>query len=500
MALAILAAAIIVPASLLAWGPDRKTFTYEHPAPYVTFNSITDNPKIGDERNFVRIRELTSGSTFSDNVTVKAGKTYEVMVFYHNNAASNLNDSGVGIAKNVTARVQMTGVLKSGEKATITGFIDSSNANPTSVWDNAYATSSDGDYALRYVPDSAKIASSNGKVNGAKLSSNLLSTGVKLGYDSLDGVLPGCNKYSGYITFQFVADKPDFTIQKQVSVDGGKTWVENATANPGTTILYKMVYTNTGTMQQNDVVLKDQLPKNVTYVAGSSLIANSKTGGKYVSTKDGVTSSGGYNLGSYAPKGNAYFKFSAKIASESSLSCGANELTNTAIINTANGGKSDTAKVTVTKKCAPAEVKYTCDALTATKLSQTSFRFNTDYTLQNATFKTITYVVRDINGKEIETKTVTGKTFDYSQSTVGKYSVQSTVNVTVNGANKSATSEGCKANFEVTSDTTPVIPPTIPAELPTTGAGQGVAAVLGLGTLITSAGYYIASRRLFVNL
>ena len=40
--------------SAMAWGPERTTFTMEKPATYPTFNSITNNPTIGDERDFVR--------------------------------------------------------------------------------------------------------------------------------------------------------------------------------------------------------------------------------------------------------------------------------------------------------------------------------------------------------------------------------------------------------------------------------------------------------------
>ncbi|HEU4831007.1 MAG TPA: LPXTG cell wall anchor domain-containing protein, partial [Candidatus Saccharimonadales bacterium] len=35
----------------------------------------------------------------------------------------------------------------------------------------------------------------------------------------------------------------------------------------------------------------------------------------------------------------------------------------------------------------------------------------------------------------------------------------------------------------------------IPPELPTTGAGENIAAILGLGSIVASIGYYIASRR-----
>jgi hypothetical protein len=124
-----IAAAVIVPAALYAWGPDRPTFTVQNAAPYVTFNSITNNQNVGDERNFVRIRELANGTTFGDSVQLQAGKTYEVMVFYHNNAKTELNDKigsdgkPVGVAQNVTARVQMPGRLDAGATGTITGFI-----------------------------------------------------------------------------------------------------------------------------------------------------------------------------------------------------------------------------------------------------------------------------------------------------------------------------------------------------------------------------------------
>jgi hypothetical protein len=87
--LMVAAAVIVTPLALWAWGPERPTYTYEKPAPHVTFNSITNNPSVGDERNFVRIRELANGTKFRDDVQLQAGKTYEVMVYYHNTAASN---------------------------------------------------------------------------------------------------------------------------------------------------------------------------------------------------------------------------------------------------------------------------------------------------------------------------------------------------------------------------------------------------------------------------
>ena len=58
--LLMLAAAVIIPAVLWAWGPERPLYTIENAAPHVTFNSITNNQRMGNETNFVRISATTS--------------------------------------------------------------------------------------------------------------------------------------------------------------------------------------------------------------------------------------------------------------------------------------------------------------------------------------------------------------------------------------------------------------------------------------------------------
>ena len=103
----------------------------------------------------------------------------------------------------------MPAAVKKGESARLNGFISASNAKPQMVWDEAYGKASHGDVALRYVPGTAKIFS-NGAINGQALSDNLFKNGTPLGYDKLDGNLPGCNQYAGYITFEFTVDQPNF--------------------------------------------------------------------------------------------------------------------------------------------------------------------------------------------------------------------------------------------------------------------------------------------------
>jgi uncharacterized repeat protein (TIGR01451 family)/LPXTG-motif cell wall-anchored protein len=359
-ALAVIAAAVIVPAALFAWGPDRPTYTMANPAPHVTFNSITDNPTHGDERNFVQIKEASAAnSTYGENVTLTPGKEYEVYVYYHNNASSNLNDENSqfkGIAKDAFMRVQMPATVAAGEKARITGFVGASNANPAQVWDEAYGTSASA-VALRYVPDSAVIHS-NGAVNGKKLPNNLYTTGTPLGYDALNGNLPGCNEFAGYVTFKFKVVQPNFEVTKQVSKSGENKYAETVNVQPGGEVEYKINYKNTGTMQQDNVVIKDKLPAGMSYVNGSTQVSNATTNNQWTPIANDAVVARGINLGSYAPGGGVYVKFKAKVAAADKLEkCGVNTLVNTATAETENGSKSDTANVTVTKECKPNECK-----------------------------------------------------------------------------------------------------------------------------------------------
>jgi len=492
---AMVAAAVIIPSALLAWGPTRPTYTMEQPADHVTFNSITNNPNIGDERNFVGIRETGTTNLWSDNMTVEKGKTYNVRMYVHNNAAANLNL----IAENVTAKFNLP--TTTGKSIQVSGFLSSTNATPTEVYDHAIFTASE-DFNLAYVSGSLKFENNVFGASGTALSENIFtSTGVKLGYDKLDGKIPGCIQYSGYVAFtvkpQF-ALVSNFTMSKMVSKHGDNKWVESYVAQPGETVDYLIQYKNVGETQHDNVTFRDTLPAGQTYVTGSTVFGNSKTPAG-VKASDNIANGIGINVGSYAAGANAWVIFSAKVASNDQLpACGANKLVNTAKVNVDSNSKEDTADVTVTKTCVPKPpvVKYTCDKLSIEKISRTSFQFTTDYTVQNATFNKVTYVISDASGKEVDSKSSSVKTLGYQMETEGKYTVKSTITVVANGKELTASSEGCKAGFEVTKvPETPVTPP----ELPTTGAGETFAAVLGLGALITSIGYYLASRRVSLN-
>ena len=462
--LAIVAAVLIIPATLLAWGPGRATFTTAVPASYVTFNSITDNPTQGDERNFVQVRDAAaSNTTYADSIALTAGKEYVVFVYFHNNAASNLNASGVGIAHGAYVKAQIPALVANNGSAQAVGYVGATNANPNQVWDDVtFTNATGGDIALDYVPDSATIHSF-GAVDGQTMSNSIVTTGAPIGYDALNGDLPGCNQYAGYVTFRVKANQPNFTVQKQVRLAGTTTWSKTVAAKAGDTVEYMVQYQNTGTMEQDNVVMKDALPAGISYVNGSTQVKNTTNpNGKTIN--DDLTTGTGVNIGNYTAASNAYVKFSAKVNSDSTLPCGNSTLVNTATVETANGSKQDTANVTVSKTCQPNLINV-CELSSNTIVSIK----DTDFDSTKYTKDLTKCAATSISVCELSSKTIVSiKDTDFDSS---KY----------------------------TKDLTKCAPTTTPPELPHTGIGTDVSAFLGLGSLIASIGYYVNSRRAILN-
>lgn len=341
-------------AASTAWGPERPTFTWAEPAEYVTFNSITDNPKIGDERNFVRIRKAGTDDKYVDKINLEVGQEYEVGIWFHNNAKSKLNkkeNGGIGIAENVRLRVEQPEKVNAGTSAVIKGIISSTNSNPGEVWDVAYAYS-DSTVLTRYVANSAKITSL-GTINGEILSSEAMfgEQGAKLGYwNDLWGTVPGCNEYSGYVTYRFVVDQAGFKISKTASKEGDDNYKEEITVKPGDTIDFKVEYQNTGTINQLQIKAYDAMPEGLSYVNGTSFFrASFNTEGNFISDN---LFNGGANLGDFKPGDSMTLTYKVEVSDDEKIfPCGDTKVFNNASIATANGTGYDKVQVTVHREC-----------------------------------------------------------------------------------------------------------------------------------------------------
>ncbi|MBQ2643353.1 DUF11 domain-containing protein [Candidatus Saccharibacteria bacterium] len=347
-AAAVVLAGTLTPTFVSAWGDSangRPSYTLDQInngelGDTITFNSIS-NGKIGDEKNFVgaKVAGATVETWNANEIEVKDGETYTIRLFVHNNSPKGMD----AIAKGVKATFSLpTTVAKS---HTIIGYLDSSNATPNRYWDEVTLKSSDNFY-LEYVDGSAKYNNNKGTFS---LSNDVIISGATLGFDKMNGEIPGCYEYSGVVTINVKVHKSvSAKVSKQVRLKGTKTWSESVNAKVGDEVEYQIEYVNLLADQVNNVMIRDILPTNVEYVKDSTYLYNSQYQNGLL-LKDNTLTTSGINIGSYSAKGNAYVRFTGKVV-DKTLACGDNQLVNWAnsTVNGAVVGKDD-ASVMVNK-------------------------------------------------------------------------------------------------------------------------------------------------------
>lgn len=314
----------LAPATTMAWGDSqpngRPSYTIEQInagelGDTITFNSIS-NGKIGNEKNFVGARIAGGEGTWNaDSINVEDGKTYTIRLYVHNNSPKGEK----AVAEDVKTTFSLpTTVAKS---QTIIGYIDSSNATPDRYWDEV-TLNADESFYIEYVEDSARFE--NDKLGSVKLSNDVIISGTKIGYEALDGNIPGCYEYDGVVLIDVVVHYAATTKLKQtvrIKDSGDKTWYDVVDAKVGQEVEYKIEFTNLSDVTVKDVMIRDVLPTNVEYIAGTTDLYNASYP-EGVRLGDTLTTTG-VNIGNYLAKDMAEVYFFGKVVDKTLSDCGA---------------------------------------------------------------------------------------------------------------------------------------------------------------------------------
>lgn len=410
-AVAVAGAAIAVPYAVTAWGDStyletgvagskRKLYTLDQVNAgatdgIITFNSITDVAETGDERNFTSAQEAGTdgfaidphGDWEGNEITVEDGKEYIVRLYVHNNNRNGRDGAATG------TKVAISGINEYGtwqsksvdtgkQQIELNGFILSENSTPKEYWDYIHFNS-DTSFHLDYVYGSAMIYNKGDagttdrnpdinarEVTGRPLSDDIVlkagtEDGTLIGFDALDGNVPGCYDYSSYITIRVKAvyDAP-YTVEKKVRKLGDKEWQEVVDAEIGDQVEFQIEYNNTSTETQDNVMIRDILPGNLKYVPGTTKLYNATYPEWATLSPDGDIVTRGVNIGSYLGSadgtggGNAYVRFTAEVV-DTKLDCGENFIYNWGQASYAGTLTEDSAMVRTNKVCAPGETPTT---------------------------------------------------------------------------------------------------------------------------------------------
>lgn len=362
LCLAVLLCSCLQPQLVYAWGDSdggRPSYTTDEVnngalGETITFNSISDNPALGgDEKNFVGARRVDSDSAVWNANTIAAedGEKYYVRMYVHND-----NPGGVdAVAKDTAVRFDVA--EGSGTEVEVQGVITSSNASPAEYYDSVRFTS-DTAFHLEYVPGSAFIEN-NGIAagSGMGLSDEIVETetGVLIGYDALDGNLPGGYPYAAYVGIEVkVVYNYSYTVDMQVRPAGeaDAAWQEKVAAKIGDEVEFQIAFQNLETLSVADVMAKTVLPEGLEYVDGTMMLYNSAHPQGFTFEDGAVLFSDGINIGSYDSNSNAYLRFTAKVV-DTGLSFGENTLVSWGQVGIGSGLKQDSVSVVVRNDLLP---------------------------------------------------------------------------------------------------------------------------------------------------
>ncbi len=530
-----IAALAIIPTVIYAWGPEsRATYTMAKPADKVAFDSITDNPDVGDERNFVRLQTVGE-KTWSDQKEMEAGKQYYARMYVHNNAASNLNL----VATNVRASLNLPNASNVwGKQFEVNGFISSDNATPNQIWDNVVLKSNQ-EFHVKVISakyyNNIKTEDSEGFDLGGSLFSK---EGALLGYEQMDGKVPGCLKYSGYVLVKF---EPVF---KKSSYDVDKT-VDKTTAKPGETINYTIHVKNTGDTDITNVKVTDKLPAYYSDTK-ETIKSQNTTSGSILKGDNTVTFS------KLAKGETATITISYTIKPETALECGTTKIANI-VTSTSDQAKDEDSKdnneadTTVTKECQPETEKkpaydidkkvsktaakpgdtiiYTVTVRNTGELDLTNVKVSDKLPAYYSTVDVKTDAPSEVKGDMVKDGEITiakmpvgskavititytikpdkdmtcGDTVIDNQASGTTDQTQAEDDTTNNEA-KTTVTRACETTPKENDNVTPSTPATPqqveqPTTIAETGTGDTIGAVISLGILTAAIATYIGSRK-----
>jgi len=487
------------------------------------FDSFINTPTYGDERSFFDgyRTDLANGNA-SDPVTnvTDGSQVVTLRVYVHNNANSSTNchadhldangnctvidHDAPGIAHNTKVAIALPASTTVSNDLRSVASISADNSNPGTVYDTADLTSSK-NFTVSYVPGSAIEYNDGPFKGGQQLSDSIVNGGAPIGYDALNGDLPGCFPYAATVEIKVkvtpvTPPNNHLTITKTDRLAGSTTWGHQVNAKPGDTVQWELDTENKGTSTLTNVTTSDVLPPNLQVVAGSIKFVNARGTEPLSDTPNGgPLFGGGYNAGSYNPNDNTLITFDTKVL-DNFDGCTIIDRNTASAVSDQTPKASDNADVVITKtNCTPPPSKQTltCDLLAVTPGDNRTATFTATASVTgNAKINAYQYDFGD--GTPVLLTDKTSVTHTYAKD--GQFASHVSVLGQVNGKNQTVTSAKCAS--AVTFTTPPVTPPSTPGtpgqptSLVNTGPGS-VAALFTVATLFGAAVYHrVLSRRL----
>lgn len=155
------------------------------------------------DKNFVTLTDTKTKTVYKKGVTLRPGRTYEVKIRFSNYCKKSSHKMIYG----ARCYAWIPDEIAKNSSDLLFGGLEGTNADQKKQ--TLTLRSGGNRVKLSYVKGSARVYS-GGKVNGKSVDGDKLlywGKGVKLGYNKLNGQLPGSKKANGYIVFRFKVNR-----------------------------------------------------------------------------------------------------------------------------------------------------------------------------------------------------------------------------------------------------------------------------------------------------
>lgn len=301
--------------------------------------------------------ELLRGSNTTQNQTVwrdpisgSASDEFQGIVYYHNGmvntTAENTKIKVTIPAQTFNKTAKLTASISADNAATVTDtMVDGQVVGMSGLTVNLTE-----DAELELIPGSVKWYPNQMENPNAPVALPAGQSGNELTGNGVNiGNIQGCWEFAGYLVFGFRAStiaQPGLDISKQVRnvTDNQTSFVEQANANANEKVEFKVKVENTGTSQLSNVSVKDTLPAELDYIAGTLKVDGT------VSDNASQFFADGLNIGNIAVGASKTILFEAKVPANISVE---KIVTNTARATAGSLSDSDTASVKLLPNTAP---------------------------------------------------------------------------------------------------------------------------------------------------
>jgi uncharacterized repeat protein (TIGR01451 family) len=272
------------------------------------YTPYTHTQTPGQDYYLLDVKNDTQGTSWGFPVSANAGDILTFYFYYHNASPDT-------IAYNTTLQIVAPSGQSTYHNVVANLWADNAtNASRTNPLSQGVGINLSTAQALQYINGTARWYPNQADWRtgystafpSGQTDIQLFGSGINI------GSIQGCWPYSGAIVFQMqvgsVASSQDMSIVKTVrNQSSNDSYSSNISAFQNDRLTFRIQVTNTGNATLNNIVVRDNLPYQLTYVSGST-----RVDGNYAA--DGITT-GGINVSSISPGNSRTIDFGATVNS-----------------------------------------------------------------------------------------------------------------------------------------------------------------------------------------